>query len=133
MNKSILTTAILMAFAGVASSTSYGTITIDNSSAEASQLTNEKNGVVKLVGNADKYALLADSDFSIRGKEIHFERLTKAYTEAVRVSPKGNGIIGGKETVLVSVMGGDGLVLIPTKGGATFPTLTVTAWEFLNT
>ena len=128
MKKSILATAVLMAFVGSATAAnSFGTITIDNSSADATKLANEKNGIVKLVGDEKNYAITADEDFSIRGKEIHIERLTEKYTEAVRVAPKGNGVIGGKETDLISVKGGDGLVLLPGSGGSTHPTLKVNA------
>ena len=128
MKKTILASAILMAFVGSATAANtFGTITIDNASANKTELGNEANGVVKIVGNDSSYAVLANDDLTIRGKEIHIERETTGYTEAFRLAPKGTGILGGAETDLISVKGGDGLVLLAGDGGATFPTLTVTA------
>ena len=105
----------------------FGTITIDNASAGKTQLGNEANGVVKIVGNDSTYAVLADDDlarfvakrFISNAKLLstlkHFVLLPKVLASSVALKP------------IISVKGGDGLVLLAGDGGATFPTLTVTA------
>lgn len=125
MKKTVLASAVLLAMAGAASATpDFGTITIDGKTADSSALATETNGIVKIEGTSEKEAFKTESDLTIRGKEIRFERITADYTETTRIQGDSQTVIGGAETELIHAKGGDGFVVLAKNG---VPTLDLNA------
>lgn len=125
MKKTVLASAVLLAMAGAASATpDFGTITIDGKTADSSALATETNGIVKIEGTSEKEAFKTESDLTIRGKEIRFERITADYTETTRIQGDSKTVIGGAETELIHAKGGDGFVVLAKNG---VPTLDLNA------
>lgn len=85
MKRTLLASAVLLAMAGTASATSFGNITIDGTPANSSALPTETNGIVTIEGSDTGRAFFADSDLTIHGQKIRFERNTRTYTEVTRV------------------------------------------------
>ena len=71
-----LASVILSAFASSAiAANSFGTITIDNATADASKLNNEANGVVQIVGNSQRAikSIGTGSTVGLRGQNIYLD------------------------------------------------------------
>ena len=126
MKRTLLASAVLLAMAGTASATSqFGNITIDGTPANSSALPTETNGIVTIEGSDTGYAFFADSDLTIHGQKIRFERNTGTYTEVTRVVGNSSTVIGGDETELIYAKGGDGFVVLQNAAGS--PTLELNA------
>lgn len=127
MKRTLLASAVLLAMAGTASATSdFGKITIDGTLANSSALPTETNGIVTIEGSDTGYAFFADSDLTIHGQKIRFERNTGTYTEVTRVVGNSSTVIGGDETELIYAKGGDGFVVLQKKAAGS-PTLELNA------
>ena len=127
MKRALLASAVLLAMAGTASATSqFGNITIDGTPANSSALPTETNGIVTIEGSDTGHAFFADSDLTIHGQKIRFERNTGTYTEVTRVVGNSRTVIGGDETELIYAKGGDGFVVLQ-KEAAGSPTLELNA------
>lgn len=119
MKRTLLASAVLLAMAGTASATSqFGNITIDGTSANSSALPTETNGIVTIEGSDTEYAFFADSDLTIHGQQIRFERNTGTDKEVTRVVGNSSTVIGGDETELIYAKGGDGFVVLQKAAGS---------------
>ena len=126
MKRTLLASAVLLAMAGTASAASqFGKITIDGTLANSSALPTETNGIVTIEGSDQGRAFLADSDLTIHGQKIRFERNTGTDTEVTRVVGNSSTVIGGDETELIYAKGGDGFVVLQSAAGS--PTLALNA------
>lgn len=119
MKRTLLASAVLLAMAGTASATSqFGNITIDGTPANSSALPTETNGIVTIEGSDTGRAFFADSDLTIHGQKIRFERNTGTDTEVTRVVGNSRTVIGGDETELIYAKGGDGFVVLQKAAGS---------------
>lgn len=119
MKRTLLASAVLLAMAGTASATSqFGNITIDGTPANSSALPTETNGIVTIEGSDTRRAFFADSDLTIHGQKIRFERNTGTDTEVTRVVGNSRTVIGGDETELIYAKGGDGFVVLQKAAGS---------------